>query len=425
MDTTFRFTKQSIEKLTPAESGKRAYYADKRYKYLRLAVTEKGAKSWVLQRRINGRVSRITLGRFPDLTPENAIKGLEKTMGRIANGEDPRTTELSRDSRKLTLGDAFEVMLKVRQLKASTTTGYRNLIYKGALHDWANKPLVSITPDVVAERHAYLIKNSGGAYANVAMRTLRAIWNFVAAQYEDAQGASLLPPNPVTRLSKTKAWVRLERRKSYIQLHQLPAWFEAVDRLRAEPWGSSAQTVGDYLMLLLLTGLRRNEGAQLKWTQVDFKVQTLRIGDTKNHDEHLLPLTDYLLELLKQRRLETTDSPFVFPSGNSQGHLSEPRTYLERVIRESGVTFMLHDLRRTFATVVESMDLSHYTLKKLMNHRMTGDVTAGYIGNNVERLREPMQHITNVLITAGNNRHSEKVVHLRDLGANALKLHTS
>ena len=40
--------------------------------------------------------------------------------------------------------------------------------------------------------------------------------------------------------------------------------------------------------------------------------------------------------------------------------------------------------------MAESLDLSHYALKRLLNHRMTGDVTAGYISRNVERLRAPI-----------------------------------
>lgn len=64
----------------------------------------------------------------------------------------------------------------------------------------------------------------------------------------------------------------------------------------------------------------------------------------------------------------------------------------------SGVSFTLHDLRRSYITVAESIDISAYALKRLVNHKMSNDVTAGYIVNDVERLREPMQRISNFLI---------------------------
>jgi hypothetical protein len=55
-------------------------------------------------------------------------------------------------------------------------------------------------------------------------------------------------------------------------------------------------------------------------------------------------------------------------------------------------------LRRTFITIAESLDISAYTLKRLVNHKMTNDVTAGHIISDVERLRDPMQRITSQLL---------------------------
>lgn len=420
MTHSIRFNKPTIEALPAAPEGKRDYYEDPKHRALRLrvSVTDRGSKSWVVQRRIQGRVSRITLGQFPDLTPENAIKEAEKLSGQLAAGETPKESRRNRDAHQLTLSDALESMLEVRGLKAGTQLTYRNII-KGALADWSNKPLTWITPDQIADRHAKLSRESGGPYANSVMRTLRSIWNFTAAQYEDERGNSLLPPNPVARLSKTKAWVRIARRRTFIAAHQLAAWFEAVNELRRQPWGSSAQTVGDFLVLLLLTGLRRTEAATLKWENVDLKAKTIRLPDTKNHDEHVLPLSDYLFDLLAARKEHsfgpnaahpTLNSEFVFPADNPDGYISEPRAHVDAVKRASGVDFMLHDLRRTFSTVAEGLDLSYYSLKRLINHRMTGDVTAGYISRNVERLRPPMQQITDTFLRLGGLRVTQKIV---------------
>ncbi|MFT5719288.1 MAG: hypothetical protein ACI9T7_003501 [Oleiphilaceae bacterium] len=54
-------------------------------------------------------------------------------------------------------------------------------------------------------------------------------------------------------------------------------------------------------------------------------------------------------------------------------------------------------MRCTFITIAESLDISMYALKRLLNHKMTNDVTAGYIITDVERLRVPMQKITNLI----------------------------
>ncbi len=75
----------------------------------------------------------------------------------------------------------------------------------------------------------------------------------------------------------------------------------------------------------------------------------------------------------------------------------EPRKAMLKVAELAGVTFTVHDLRRTFATTAESLDLPAYALKRLLNHKMTHDVTAGYIMHDVERLRKPMQRISDYL----------------------------
>lgn len=49
---------------------------------------------------------------------------------------------------------------------------------------------------------------------------------------------------------------------------------------------------------------------------------------------------------------------------------------------------MIHDLRRTFITIAESLDISAYALKRLLNHKMNNDVTAGHIIIDAERLRD-------------------------------------
>lgn len=408
-ERSVHFTKREIDALPFAAPGKRDYYRDARFAVsLRLAVTDKGVKSWVVQKRVQGRVARVTLGRYPDLTPENAKRKAEEISGQVSSGHDPRTVKRQARAKHLTLGEAFEAMIAVHRLKPKTIQVYRQVL-GAALGDWLPKSLATITKDMVAERHARLSRENGGPYADSAMRTLRAVWNYTAGVHENERGESLLPPNPVDRLSRTKAWNRPKRRETYVREDQLPAWFAAVQNLREEPAGIP-QTVGDYLMLLILTGLRRTEGASLLWEQVDLKARTLKVLDTKNGDDHSLPLSDYLFDLLSRRAEDRRDSRYVFPGETPTDFLKEPRYQLARVIDQSGVTFALHDLRRTFSTVAESLDLSHYALKRLLNHRMAGDVTAGYIGKNVERLREPMQRITDYFLEASSTSRPRKVV---------------
>jgi integrase len=81
---------------------------------------------------------------------------------------------------------------------------------------------------------------------------------------------------------------------------------------------------------------------------VDLKIKTLTIPDPKNRQPHVLPLSDFLHDLLMQRYAERTDSLFIFPGDSVKGYLNEPRKQMQKVIEESDVAFTLYDLRRTF-----------------------------------------------------------------------------
>jgi integrase len=102
---------------------------------------------------------------------------------------------------------------------------------------------------------------------------------------------------------------------------------------------------------------------------------------------------------------------FVFEG--PRGRLSNLRYALDSVTKASGVDFCIHDLRRTFATAADALDVPAYALKALLNHKSAGDVTRGYVQVTVERLREPMQKITDYFLSAGGVRPSATVVELK------------
>ena len=112
-----------------------------------------------------------------------------------------------------------------------------------------------------------------------------------------------------------------------------------------------------------------------------------------------MPLSEYLFDLLNKRNVANIDQcPWVFPSPLNDGPLKDPRTAVARVAGLSNVPFTLHDLRRTFITIAESLDIPAYALKRLLNHKDSNDVTAGYIVSSVDRLREPMQRISSFIL---------------------------
>jgi len=76
-------------------------------------------------------------------------------------------------------------------------------------------------------------------------------------------------------------------------------------------------------------GLRREEAASIKWNQVDLKAKTLTITDTKNRLAHVLPLSDFLYNLLGSRHAESA-TEFVFSRDGKAGCIIEPRKVMEK-----------------------------------------------------------------------------------------------
>lgn len=380
-----------IDKIIPPTDKDQAFYRDGELRGFALRVTNSGVKSFIVEKRINNKkVLRVTIGRYGDITAEQARKEAQKILGKIATGIDLIAEKKFNLVRSVTLDQTYQDYIKTRKsLKPKTLYDYENIM-KTAFSDWRNKPLLSITKDNIAERHTQLGKERGEAYANLAMRILRALFNFAAGQYEDEQGHSLITENPVKRLSQTRAWYRVEQRQTYIKSHELSAWYKSIVNLQNE-------TFRDYLLFILFTGLRRQEAAQLQWDHIDLKAKTLTLLDTKNRRSHTLPLSNYLHSLLLQRKQIAT-SVYIFPGSGKGGYIIEPRKQITKITETTGIQFKIHDLRRTFITIAESLDIPAYALKRLLNHKMSRDVTAGYIILDVERLRKPMQMISDFIL---------------------------
>ena len=94
----------------------------------------------------------------------------------------------------------------------------------------------------------------------------------------------MISRNPVRRLSQNRRWHIIPRRQVVVPDEMLPQWFAAVQAIRQEK-------IRDYVVFVLLTGMRKMEAAQLRWDDIDFPngVITVRAAHTKNRIEYCLP----------------------------------------------------------------------------------------------------------------------------------------
>lgn len=389
-----KLTKSFIDKVPipePKSNGKasQSIYRDETLAGYGLLVGSGGTKSFFIEKRVNGRVKRISIGRYGHLTPTQAKTKAHELLGDIALGNDPAAIRRAKKSKSVTLATAIEDYFQTRKnLKPRTVKNYRAL-FNGYIPEWFDKRLADISKDMIEERHSSIGKKAPVA-ANNLMRTLRAVFNHAIAKYENETGKPALEFNPVDRLSHNRAWYKVERRRGHLKPHELKPWFNATLELPTD-------VSRDYMHFLLFSGLRRTEAATLKWSHINLKDNSLTIVDTKNSEPHTLPLNTYLRAIIDRRKQAATNE-WVFPSPTDDNHLRDPRRSIEYIQKSLDRNITFHDLRRTFITIAESLDIPAYALKRLLNHKNTNDVTEGYLIIDVERLRTPMQKIADFIL---------------------------
>ena len=379
-----KLTTRTIEKLrAPDPSGQQQLYWDDTLRGFGVCVSgTTNSRNFIVQRDVNGHSRRVTVGACNVLSLEQARRQAESILADFYKGIDPKTPTSSR----LTLRAALANYLTTnRRLRPKSREDYqRNItLYLTA---WLDKPLAAITPAMVVERHAKIAaavaakgRYSGESTANGVMRTLRSIW-FHAAESDPS-----LPTNPVGR-SMRRAWYPVPRRERHVPASQFGAFLRAV---RALP----NPIHRDYIELLVLSGLRKNEAASLEWQNVDLQARVIRIPAvrTKSGKKLDLPMNDLVYDLFS-RRAALGREQYVFPSRT--GHVVEPKASLQMIAKTCGVAVSCHDLRRTFASIAESSDISYLSLKALLNHSVgNSDVTSNYVQMNTERLREAAQRV--------------------------------
>ena len=393
------FTKAVLDNLPIPEGKSRPYYHDSETPGLGLRVTSNGVKSFMVQRRINKKPQIVTLGRYPEMTIQISRRMAIKALSSISEGVNPTKQKEEKTLKDITLGQVFSDYIENRRtsLKANTQKNYVGT-FNSYLIEWADMPIDDITGKMVLQKHREITKSSPSR-ANTVMRHLRAYYRFAINEYEGSNNKPIFTYNPVDKLSHHKVWNREKRKQTVIKTYDLKKWYEAVMALPQHQYKDiyieSAETCRDLFLFILFTGLRRREASTLMWSNIDFKDHSLTIEDTKNHETHSLPLTPFLLEILERRKSE---SPYIFQGTTPDKPLNDPKKQLDKVRKISGVYFNLHDQRRTFITMAESLDINTYALKRLLNHKDQRDVTGGYIITDMERLREPMNKITDYIL---------------------------
>lgn len=414
------FTSTRVEAFKCAEGRGQSIYWDGKTPGLGVRVTAAGAKSFIFETALNGKTLRITIGSVRTWTIGQAQAKATAFKAQTDSGIDPRqvladqiaageAAELAKEQaveeasaaarrNAITLGDIWPEYiadrLATRQKGWSDDhlSSHRKMIQAGGeprrrspklttagpLFALSTIPLVDLTVERI-EEWAKVEAKARPSSARAAWRLLKACMNWCSAH---KTYASMVPVNPTKSAKTRESLGKPPVRHDVLQREMLRAWFDAVRQIRNP-------VISAYLQVLLLTGARREELAELKWEDVNVQWGSIKLDD-KIEDFRMMPLTPYVAQLLSSlpRR-----NAFVFSSPTAAaGYIAEPRYAHNQALVVAGLpNLTLHGLRRSFASLSEWIEVPGGIAAQLQGHAPQGVREQNYIRRPLDLLR--MWHV--------------------------------
>jgi len=398
MAIKFNFTKAAIEALPIPKAGKRDDYQDIKTTGLQLRVTSNGTKTLSVLRRIKGILERITLGRYPDLTIEQARRKAATINSDIANDVNPGEVKRGRKA-ELTFSNLFaEYLERHSKLNKKTWAEDKSKYDTYLAKPLGNKKLSTIDRSSIATIHSRITRAGHPVTANRVKALVSSIfgWGISAGLWQ-------------TNLA---LGIRLNReysRDRFIQGDELPRFFQALA-------DEENDIMRDYFLLSLLTGARRANVLSMQWKDVNLKRGEWRIEETKTGTPQTVTLSPEVLTILRNRirnRKPSEPTTFVFPGDGSSGHLIEPKKGWKRVLKRAGIdNLRIHDLRRTLGSWQAKTGASLAIIGKSLNHK-NQNTTAIYARLDLDPVRESVNTATSAIMAAAGLRKTSKVVAIR------------
>lgn len=433
-----KLTKSAIDRVR-APGAKTRFYWDTETKGFGLRVTPSGAASFIAQGAVRGtgKEVRMTIGTYGAWTVDQARRRAEEYKHQFEDGINPREAAKADAAMRITLGAVMEAYVeRPGKLKPGTAHEYRRHVEQ-VLAAWKDKPIASITRDMVQARHRELVdgglegKRGAPASANAAMVTLRILINFANRQYRRIDGGPLVLHNPVEVLKDH--WAPLgSRTDRYVDRRMVGEVWNALYDAR-ESARTKDQLAGiDLTLFALLSGARRNEMTTLTFDRVNIDEDDPSncwwyLEDRKRGDPIWLPLSSQAVVLLKSRMPQPQNdegdekpSAYVFPSWSRTGHITDARAPMELVSGIVGKHLSLHDMRRIFTNIA----MRECLIEKFRTDLLTGhkpaqaDVTSrNYLDlARLDWLQPEIQKIGDWIENEG------KVAAAKESGANVLSL---
>ncbi|WP_186078614.1 tyrosine-type recombinase/integrase [Burkholderia gladioli] len=363
-----------------------------------------GSVSFIFQGRIAGNTIRTTIGDVRAWDIDGARQKARDLQQLIDSGKDPRAEKaaalkaiqaqrMESQREQMTLADAWKAYIDANRHRwGGHTLSDREKVSRrggdapkagrrhgaprvaGTLAALLDVPLSELSADTIAD---WLARESASRPTQTALayRLLRACLNWCE---EHEQWAGMVPER-VCSSRKVRENVPKQRAKSdCLQREQLAPWFA---RVRAIP---NAQ-YSAYLQALLLIGARPGELLALKWSNIDFRWNTLKLRD-KIEGERIIPLTPYVSALLAA--LPRVNDRVFGSTRSKTGYMKIPNVPHQCALEQAHIDGLtLHGLRRSFATLTEWIECPVGVVAQIMGHKPSATAEKHYKHRPIDLLR--------------------------------------
>jgi len=136
---------------------------------------------------------------------------------------------------------------------------------------------------------------------------------------------------------------------------------------RSEELTRMMQDAYDLVVLLLDTGARYSEIANIEWSRIDLTERTTHLWRSKVQNETVLYQTDRVFEVLSRRATnKSTDHVFTNRDGKARGYST--KSIRKAILRAGLQNCRVHTLRHTHASRLVQNGMSVYEVKEILGH---------------------------------------------------------
>lgn len=426
-----RLTPERIRRFTCADGPAQAFLWDTEAPRLAVRATA-GAKSFIFESKLNRRTLRVTIGDVRAWNLDDARTEARRLQTIVDQGNDPREQKRERiaaseakreearrieapaleawnayiEARRPRWGDrSYQDHLNLSKEGGDTITRGRKTTEDGKTQPGALRALLALPLSRIdAPTVRAFLKDDAAkrpTQAALAFRLLRGFLNWCADRPEYA--GQIHADACAGRIARDELPKR-QAKQDALEREMLRPWFEQV-RAITNPVQAA------YLQIALLTGARREEVAEMRWTDVDFRWRKIIIRD-KVEGERTIPLTPYVAGLLRDLKVRNDTpplefrilhgqrirndlaawepSPWVFASKTAaSGYLQEPRISHNRALRDAGLpNITIHGLRRSFGSLSEWCEVPAGIVAQIQGHKPSATAEKHYRVRPIDLLRQ-------------------------------------